>query len=73
MSGTNRLIKEGANMFETIDDVLVEMPNLQKRFGFVEKLSEPNFAEFSGPEIKVPVDEVAKVKRNFRKIKFFNN
>jgi DNA processing protein len=62
--GTNRLIKEGANMFESIEDVLIEMPNLQRRFGFAGKLSEPEFAEFAAPEIKLASDnEIAEIKQ----------
>lgn len=61
--GTNRLIKEGANMFETIDDILQELPSLRSRFSNYGKLSEPEFDSFRGPEIKIPSEmEIAKIR-----------
>lgn len=61
--GTNRLIKDGANMFETIDDILQELPSLRSRFSEYGKLSEPEFDNFRGPEIKIPSDgEIAQIR-----------
>lgn len=54
--GTNRLIKEGAKMFESIDDVLEELPALRARFSEIGILREPAFDAFQGPAIKIPGD-----------------
>jgi len=54
--GTNRLIKDGANMFENIEDLLHELPNLQARFSGVGKLREPDSEEFIAPELEMPKD-----------------
>lgn len=55
--GTNRLIKDGANMFEKIDDVLAELPNLRARFSGAGRLHEPDSESFEGPSQKIPAEE----------------
>jgi DNA processing protein len=62
--GANRLIKDGANMLEKIDDVLNEIPNLRARFSDVGKLREAEHKPFRGPELKMPNDtEIAKISK----------
>jgi DNA processing protein len=39
--GSNRLIKDGANMFETVDDILEEIPQLKRRAKEIAEDSEP--------------------------------
>lgn len=39
--GSNRLIKDGANMFETVDDILEEIPQLKRRAKEIIEDSEP--------------------------------
>lgn len=70
--GTNRLIKDGANMIETVDDILCEIANLRARFRDVGKLSEPDFEEFGHATAKAPSDDdVAKVREEiFTKLNF---
>jgi len=55
--GTNRLIKDGANMIENIDDVLTELSSLKIRFGEVGILREPEAERFIEPAIKMPDDD----------------
>ncbi len=52
--GTNRLIKDGAKMFESINDVFDELPSLRARFGGVGILREPDAQEFRGVSLKMP-------------------
>jgi DNA processing protein len=54
--GTNRLIKDGANMFENIEDLLNELPNLRARFSVAGKLCEPEVEDFIAPISKMPSD-----------------
>jgi len=62
--GANRLIKDGANMFESIEDVLNDLPNLRSRFFDVGKLREAESEEFIFPQIKMPDEtDVAKISR----------
>jgi DNA processing protein len=61
--GTNRLIKDGANMLEGIDDILAELPGLIARFSDVGKLGEPESEAFISPPIKIPSDaEVSEIR-----------
>lgn len=71
--GTNRLIKDGAKMFENIDDVLCEMPNLKAKFSKAKMLREPDAAAFEGPTPKMPSDsEIAKIRQEiFEKLSQF--
>lgn len=62
--GTNRLIKDGANMIENIEDVLNEIGNLKARFQNFGKFSEPEFEEFVAPNVKMPSDEDVKKARH---------
>ncbi len=55
--GTNRLIKDGARMLETIDDVLEDFIGLRARFSDVGKLREPEVEEFIAPPSKMPSDD----------------
>jgi DNA processing protein len=52
--GTNRLIKDGANMIENIDDLLKEFDGLKARFREVGMLREPDAPDFIAPEVKIP-------------------
>jgi len=62
--GTNRLIKDGANMLESVDDILVELPSLIARFSDIGKLQEPEVESFAAPQIKIPSDsEIQKVRQ----------
>lgn len=62
--GTNRLIKDGAKMFQTIDDVLEELPRLKARLRHTATLREPDAASFTGPAVKMPSDsEIAKIRQ----------
>ena len=54
--GANRLIKDGARMFESIDDILEELPALRARFSETGIMREPESDAFKGPEIKMPSD-----------------
>ena len=61
--GTNRLIKDGAKMFETIDDILDELPNLRARFSDAGILREPDFESFEAPISKMPDEsEIRKIR-----------
>jgi DNA processing protein len=61
--GTNRLIKDGANMFENIEDILNELPNLRARFSDAGKLRELDVEEFVAPEPKIPSNsEIQKIR-----------
>lgn len=70
--GTNRLIKDGANMLESVDDILSELANLKARFCDVGKLSEPDAEEFAAPSPKMPSDaDVEKIREEIlRKLSF---
>lgn len=70
--GTNRLIKDGAKMVETIDDILEEFADLKARFSEVGILREPEAEEFVFPAIKIPGDEEIKKARQeiFSKLSF---
>ncbi len=62
--GTNRLIKDGANMLESIEDILREFPDLKTRFQDVGKLCEPESERFDAPSLKIPSDvELEKIRR----------
>ncbi len=71
--GTNRLIKDGAKMFENIDDVLAEIPNLKTKFRKAQILHEPDATVFEGPTQKMPSDnEIAKIRKEiFTKLSNF--
>ncbi len=61
--GTNRLIKDGAKMVETVDDILAELPSLKLRFRNQKMLREPKFESFVGPVVKIPSDgEINKIR-----------
>lgn len=70
--GTNRLIKDGANMLESIDDILLELPSLIARFSDVGAMKEPEEQEFIMPEITIPSDVELKNLREeiFAKLSF---
>lgn len=62
--GTNRLIKDGAKMIETIDDILEEFSELRTRFSEVGILREPEVEEFVAPVSKMPDDaEIKKIRQ----------
>jgi len=62
--GANRLIKDGANMFESMDDLLTELPQLRARFLEVGKLREPESSPFiHGPQKMPNHNDVEKVRR----------
>jgi len=58
--GSNRLIKDGANMIENVQDVLQEFAAMKSRFSEVGKLCEPNAEEFVEPIAKMPSDDDVK-------------
>jgi len=61
--GTNRLIKDGAKMFESIDDVFEELPRLRVIFRDVGMLYEPQGEDFEHGFIKIPAqDDIQKVR-----------
>lgn len=61
--GTNRLIKEGAKMFESIDDIFDELPSLRARFRDIGILREKDSEEFGMPTLKIPNDaEISEVR-----------
>lgn len=61
--GTNRLIKNGAKMFENANDVLVELSNLKAQLRDDKMLREPTAVEFEGPTPKMPSDsEISKIR-----------
>jgi DNA processing protein len=70
--GTNRLIKDGANMLESIDDVLNEFAGIKARFSEVGILREPESEEFVMPITKMPSDDDLKNIREeiFSKLSF---
>lgn len=70
--GTNRLIKDGANMLESIDDILRDLPSLKMHFRDVGKLCEPEAEEFIAPTQKMPSDaDIAKIRAEIlQKISF---
>jgi DNA processing protein len=70
--GTNRLIKDGAKMLETIDDILEELASLKARFSDTKCLREPEPAKFKGPAQKMPGDHDIKKARQeiFTKLTF---
>lgn len=53
--GSNRLIKEGAILFEEIDDILREIPRLKQKFKTT-KMEEEHIDNFVAPQIKLPID-----------------
>jgi DNA processing protein len=55
--GTDRLIKDGANMLETIDDIMKEFYDLRARFSDVGKLREPESEQFEGPIPRTTSDD----------------
>lgn len=55
--GSNRLIKDGANMIENIDDLLNEFDGLKARFSEVGMLREPEAKPFEAPSPKMPSDD----------------
>ena len=62
-SGSNRLIKDGVNMIENIDDILGEIPSIRARFSEVGKICEPQIAEFAHFEERpLSDDDVKKVR-----------
>ncbi|MBP7710341.1 MAG: DNA-processing protein DprA [Rickettsiales bacterium] len=71
--GTNRLIKDGAKMFENIDDVLTELPRLKAKFRKTQMLCEPEAAMFEGPSQKMPSEkEIEKIRQEiFTKLSSF--
>ncbi len=71
--GTNRLIKDGAKMFENINDVLEELPRLKAKFKKTQILCEPDLAAFESPLQKMPSDsEIAKIRQEiFAKLSTF--
>ncbi len=54
--GANRLIKDGSNMLESIDDVINELANMKARFADVGYLRETDGEEFEAPLQKIPSD-----------------
>lgn len=54
--GSNRLIKDGANMIEDVKDILREFPEMRARFSEVGKLCEPEAEEFVAATPKMPSD-----------------
>lgn len=61
--GTNRLIKEGARLTESIDDILAEILNMKNLFDKVGILEEPEMAEFIAPAPRIPSeDDIKKVR-----------
>lgn len=71
--GTNRLIKDGAKMLETVADVLEELPNLKARFREAGMLREPDAEAFKTPTPKMPSDhEIAEIRQEiFTKLSSF--
>ncbi len=62
--GTNRLIKQGAKLTETVEDILEEIPSLKNLFGEVGIVREPEFKELPSFVDKMPTDdEIAKIRR----------
>jgi DNA processing protein len=60
--GSNRLIKDGANMIETVHDILQEFAGMKARFGNVGRLEEPEASSFVDPISKMPSNlEIDKV------------
>ena len=62
--GTNRLIKEGAKMFESIDDILTELPNLRAQFSQTKAPREPDEPSFVAPLGKMPSQKEVEEIRN---------
>lgn len=61
--GTNRLIKEGAKLTETIDDILAEILNMKLLFDNISSFEEPETEDFIISSIKTPSDnDVKKVR-----------
>ena len=71
--GTNRLIKDGAKMFENVENVLDELPQLKATLRKAGMLREPDVATFEGPAIKMPSDlEIAQIRKEiFSKLSSF--
>jgi DNA processing protein len=71
--GTNRLIKDGAKMFENVEDILAELPQLKAKFRQVKMLREPEFEPFAAPSPKMPSDiEISKIRKEiFAKLSLF--
>lgn len=55
--GTNRLIKQGAKLTESVEDILEEIPMLKSRFGEMEILQEPEAEDFISFMEKMPSDD----------------
>lgn len=70
--GANRLIKDGAKMVESIDDILAELPALRLRFSKSKMLREPEAEAFKNIITKMPSDaEIKKIRQEvFAKLSF---
>jgi DNA processing protein len=65
--GTNRLIKEGAKLTETIDDILAEILNMKILFDNISSFEEPEAEDFIISSIKAPSDsDVKKVREEIQ-------
>jgi DNA processing protein len=61
--GVNRLIKDGAKMFESVDDILAELPKMRAHFRQSNLLREPDSQAFEAPLPKMPNDqEIAQIR-----------
>lgn len=61
--GANRLIKDGAKMLESVNDVFDELPRLRKNFHNLGMLREAEIDDFAAPRIKMPPeDEITKIR-----------
>jgi DNA processing protein len=70
--GTNRLIKDGAKMLESVEDVLSELPQLKSRLHKPNTLREPDNKAFIEPNIKMPNDlEISQIQQEiFSRLSF---
>lgn len=70
--GTNRLIKQGAKLTESIDDILEEIAYLKAKFSDKGIFQEPQTQDFIPPIIKFPSDDdIKKVRQEiFSKLSF---
>lgn len=61
--GTNQLIKDGANMLESVDDILNELPNLRSRFSDDKNIATVELPGSEAIEQKVPSNvEIKKIR-----------